>query len=109
MNTVQGFSDNTVMSDGTANNFVTNEISLMLKSHVNTLINKHITHIATLININLDNIFFSRKKLLSLSNILTCNGLIINKGSLSFSNKESISSRITFHLNVRNERHYQLM
>ena len=70
MNTLQGFSANAEISDGTANNYVTKEMSLMLKSHVNTLINKHISQITIFINIRRDSIFFCKKKLFKTSNML---------------------------------------
>lgn len=66
---VQGFSANADMSDGTANNFVTKPISLILKSHVKTLINRQIIQMLIFININLDKAFFCKKKYLILSNM----------------------------------------
>ena len=69
---LQGFSDNVAISDGTANSFVTKVMSLILKSHVNTLINKHISHITMFINIRRDKTVFCKKKLLNPSNMLAC-------------------------------------
>ena len=106
---LQGFSAKAEKLDGTANNLVTKEMSLMLKSHVKTLINKQTIHIATLININLDNTFLCKKKLLSPSNKLPCNGLIISRGFLSFSNKVSISNQTAYHRGERNVLRYQCL
>ena len=76
MNIDHGLSVNEEMSAGTANSFVTKEMSLTLNNHVKTLMNKHISQMTILISINLDKAFFCKKKFLILSNILIPNGLI---------------------------------
>ena len=63
---LQGLSANADMSDGTANNLVTNDMSLTLKSQVKTLMNIHITHTMILISISLDKDDFCRKNALSI-------------------------------------------
>ena len=68
---LHGFSAKAEISDGTANNLVTKLMSLTLNSHVKTLINKQISQIAILTNINLDNTDFCKKKYFIPSNIFT--------------------------------------
>ena len=68
---LHGFSAKAEISDGTANNLVTKLMSLTLNSHVKTLINKQISQMAILTNINLDNTDFCKKKYLIPSNIFT--------------------------------------